>query len=262
MPTESTASCNAMKILTHDEFAAKHPHPPSPVQMPKIDVARLNALRPKPKPSEYPPEPVRTPSDDGEDPVEEDRVPTGRTLRRRNEKVAKHLKREANEKEKENFRKRVFRIPLNKPFEEAYYTHRFTIEINNTGKRVEVEKTGENRSQPIFLDSLNPESESPREKERSNIEEVAIDLEEEEEELEEDVEIDRQEGTNVDRPTTVNIDRHTGNNVDRCSAPAEPAVERVYWTLPPFPPKKTQTKRELDKAICKKAFDKITLEMP
>ncbi|KAF3582729.1 hypothetical protein DY000_02030732 [Brassica cretica] len=29
-PTESTASCNAVKILTHEEFAAKHPHPPSP----------------------------------------------------------------------------------------------------------------------------------------------------------------------------------------------------------------------------------------
>ncbi|KAF3581752.1 hypothetical protein DY000_02031067 [Brassica cretica] len=48
------------------------------VQIPKIDVARLNALRPKPKPSENPPEIVRTPSDDGEDPMEEDRVPTGK----------------------------------------------------------------------------------------------------------------------------------------------------------------------------------------
>ncbi|KAF2587883.1 hypothetical protein F2Q70_00038882 [Brassica cretica] len=74
--------------------------------MPKIDVACLNALRPKPKPSENPPETVRTPSDDGEDPMEEDRVPTGRTLRRRKEKVAKHLNMGANEKEKENFRKR------------------------------------------------------------------------------------------------------------------------------------------------------------
>ncbi|KAF2590067.1 hypothetical protein F2Q70_00040496 [Brassica cretica] len=120
-PTESTASCNAVRILTHEEFAAKHPHPPSSdkvridrhaninidrhseanidrqpsppidrrasityrVQMPKIDVAQLNALRPKPKPSEQPLEPVRTPSDDGEDPMEEDRVSTGRTLRRR-----------------------------------------------------------------------------------------------------------------------------------------------------------------------------------
>ena len=81
------------------------------VQMPKIDVARLNALRTKLKPSEYPPEPVRTPSDDREDPMEEDRVPTRRTLRRRKEKVTKHLKRGADEKEKENFRM-------------AYYIHR------------------------------------------------------------------------------------------------------------------------------------------
>ncbi|KAF2584868.1 hypothetical protein F2Q70_00036024 [Brassica cretica] len=28
--TESTASCYAMKILTHEEFASKHPHPPNP----------------------------------------------------------------------------------------------------------------------------------------------------------------------------------------------------------------------------------------
>ena len=99
-PTESTASCKAVRIMTHEEFAAKHPHPPSPVyvnidrhsdptidrhletvidrqpqapidqrapitdrvHMPKIDVTRLNALRPKPKPSENPPEAVRTPS--------------------------------------------------------------------------------------------------------------------------------------------------------------------------------------------------------
>ena len=74
-------------------------------------------------------------------------------------------------------------------------------------KRAEVEKTGESRSQSIILDSHNQESETPHEKERTNIKEAAINLEEEEEELEEDVEIDRQEGTNVDRPTMVNIDR-------------------------------------------------------
>ncbi|KAF2547619.1 hypothetical protein F2Q70_00021535 [Brassica cretica] len=37
MPTESTASFNAVKILTHEEFAAKHPHPPSPD---KVRIAR------------------------------------------------------------------------------------------------------------------------------------------------------------------------------------------------------------------------------
>ncbi|KAF3529020.1 hypothetical protein DY000_02042029 [Brassica cretica] len=140
-PTESTASCNAVRIITHEEFAAKHPHPPihvyvkidghsdpvfdrhqektidqqppapidrrAPityrVQMPKIDVARLNALWPKPKPSENPPEAVRTPSEDETDSMEVDRVPTGRTLRRRKEKVAKHLKMGVNEKENESF---------------------------------------------------------------------------------------------------------------------------------------------------------------
>ncbi|KAF2569339.1 hypothetical protein F2Q68_00025657 [Brassica cretica] len=35
-PTESTTSCNAVMILTHVEFAARHPHPPSPVYV-KID---------------------------------------------------------------------------------------------------------------------------------------------------------------------------------------------------------------------------------
>ncbi|WZZ03225.1 hypothetical protein YC2023_089146 [Brassica napus] len=100
-------------------------------------------------------------------------------------------------------------------------------------------------------------AEKPHEAEKE-----ATNLDEEEEESEEDVEIDRQEGNNVDRPTTINIDRQNENNVNRHSTPATPAVERVYRTLPPFPPNKTQTKRELDKAICKKAFDKIKLEMP
>ena len=42
-----------------------------------------------------------------------------RTLRKRKEKVAKHLKRGANEKEMESFQKRVLRIPLEKPFEDC-----------------------------------------------------------------------------------------------------------------------------------------------
>ncbi|KAF3510680.1 hypothetical protein F2Q69_00005940 [Brassica cretica] len=112
-----------------------------------------------------------------------------------------------------------------------------------------VEETSESRSRPIILDDPSTESEIPREKERPNTEEEAIDLEEEEGEMEEDAQIDRQERTNVDRQTTVNIDQHSGNNVDRLPTPAEPVVERVYRTLPPFPPNKTQTKRELDKAI-------------
>ncbi|KAL0661942.1 hypothetical protein Bca4012_098779 [Brassica carinata] len=91
--------------------------------MPKIDVAHLNALRLKPKPSDNPPETIRILSDDAADPMEVDRVPMGRTLRKRKEKVPKHLKRGANEKERESFQKRVFMILLEKPFEETYFTH-------------------------------------------------------------------------------------------------------------------------------------------
>ena len=138
-------------------------------------------------------------------------------------------------------------------------------EINHAKKPGEVEKTGESRSGPILLDNPDLGSEPSQEKERSNTgeaERVTINLDEEEEESEEDVEIDRQEGNDIDRPTTGNIDRQIGNNVDRHSTTAKPAVERVCRTLPSFPPSKSQTKRELDKAICKKAFDKITLEIP
>ncbi|KAF3590098.1 hypothetical protein F2Q69_00027323 [Brassica cretica] len=98
--------------IDRQKKAAINRQPPAPidrrsplkfrVQMPKIDVARLNALRPQPKPSDNPPEAIRTPSDDTTDPMEIDRVPMGRTLRKRNEKVVKHLKRGDKEKEREN----------------------------------------------------------------------------------------------------------------------------------------------------------------
>ncbi|KAF2572716.1 hypothetical protein F2Q70_00001461 [Brassica cretica] len=79
-PTESTASCKAVRIMTHKEFATKHPHPASPVYVnidrhsdPTIDrqqeIAQTQTLR-------NPPETVRTPSDDGVDPMEVDRYET------------------------------------------------------------------------------------------------------------------------------------------------------------------------------------------
>ena len=50
-PTESTASCNAVRIITHEEFAARHPHPPRPVYVkfdrqtgPTIDRQRETAI--------------------------------------------------------------------------------------------------------------------------------------------------------------------------------------------------------------------------
>ncbi|KAF3512115.1 hypothetical protein F2Q69_00007092 [Brassica cretica] len=234
-PMESTASCNAVRIMTHEDFAEKHPHPPSPIYV-KIDrysdsvidrhqeitidrqppapidrrapiiyrvqigerreaarrrfrsresdefrwtidakprtsvdkshpkpidilswisidntygVNRIlqcredhdsrgfrrktpTSAQPKPKPSGNPPEAVKTPSEDETDSMEVDRVPTGRTLKRRKAKVVKHLKRRANEKETKSFRKRVFRIPLDKPFVEAYFTHRLWMFFRET----------------------------------------------------------------------------------------------------------------------------------
>ncbi|KAF3567049.1 hypothetical protein DY000_02016127 [Brassica cretica] len=64
--------------------------------------------------------------------MEDDKAPMGRTLRKRKEKVAKHRKRGANEKEMEIFRKRVFRIPLEKPFGEAYFTQRLWMFYRET----------------------------------------------------------------------------------------------------------------------------------
>ncbi|KAF2588401.1 hypothetical protein F2Q70_00038565 [Brassica cretica] len=96
---------------------------------------RIDAQGPKPKPSDNPPETIRIPSDDATDPMEVDTVSMGRTLRKRKEKVSKHLKRGANEKERESFQKSVFRILLEKPFEEAYFTHKlwmFFIETRET----------------------------------------------------------------------------------------------------------------------------------
>ena len=37
-PAESTASCNAVRIMTHEEFATRHPHPPSPIYPQIVDV--------------------------------------------------------------------------------------------------------------------------------------------------------------------------------------------------------------------------------
>ncbi|KAF3572851.1 hypothetical protein F2Q69_00059852 [Brassica cretica] len=126
-PTESTASCNAVRIMTHEEFPARHPHltshvyvkldrqtgpaidrhrettidrqPPAPidrcaphtyrVQIPKTDVARLNALRPQTKPSANPPETTSKNSDDAAEPMEVDKAPMGRTLRKRKGKQEK-----------------------------------------------------------------------------------------------------------------------------------------------------------------------------
>ncbi|KAF3559995.1 hypothetical protein F2Q69_00012753 [Brassica cretica] len=61
-----------------------------------------------------------------------DEATEGRRLRKRNEKIPKNLKREANEKEMDGFTKRVLRIPVEKPFDEVYYTHRLWMFFRET----------------------------------------------------------------------------------------------------------------------------------
>ncbi|KAF3514885.1 hypothetical protein F2Q69_00007177 [Brassica cretica] len=61
-----------------------------------------------------------------------DEATEGRVLRKRKEKIPKHLKREANEKEMDGFTKRVLRIPVEKHFDEVYYTHRLWMFFRET----------------------------------------------------------------------------------------------------------------------------------
>ncbi|WZZ50939.1 hypothetical protein YC2023_051046 [Brassica napus] len=167
---ESTTECSAVRIITHEEFAEIHPHPPSPfyvkidrphepaidrqretdidrppsppidlraplthrVRLPSIDSNQINALRPPPKPLANPPEPTTNPSDTTPEPMQVDEATEGRVLRKRKEKIPKHLKREDNEKEMDGFTKRVLRIPVEKQFDEVYYTHRLWMFFRET----------------------------------------------------------------------------------------------------------------------------------
>ncbi|KAF3590583.1 hypothetical protein DY000_02020248 [Brassica cretica] len=174
-PHRSTSSaksteCNAVRILTHEEFAAKHPHPPSPfydkidrsveptidrqsesdvdrhntppidpqapltyrVRLPSIDNDYINALKPTPKALANPPEPKPNPLNSSPEPVEEEQETEGRRLRKKKEKIPKNLKREANDKEMDGFTKKVLRIPIEKAFDEAYFTHRLWMFFRET----------------------------------------------------------------------------------------------------------------------------------
>ncbi|KAF3484553.1 hypothetical protein F2Q69_00053012 [Brassica cretica] len=112
---ESTAECCAVRIMTHEEFTEKHPHPPSPfyvkidrphepavdrqreteidqtpsppidrrapltyrVRLPSIDNDRINALRTPPKPLANPPEPTTNPSDTTPEPMQHEKLGEG-----------------------------------------------------------------------------------------------------------------------------------------------------------------------------------------
>ncbi|KAF3590441.1 hypothetical protein DY000_02021549 [Brassica cretica] len=131
---ESVASCEMVRIMTHEKFTARHPHPPKPlhVNINRRNVARLNALRNPSQPSETPTDNISEQSEDAPEPMQVDQATVGRTLTKRKEKVPRHLKRGANEKEMESFRKRILRIPMDKPFEEAYFIYRLWMFFRET----------------------------------------------------------------------------------------------------------------------------------
>ncbi|KAF3555258.1 hypothetical protein F2Q69_00013213 [Brassica cretica] len=156
--------------MTHEEFTEKHPHLPSPfyvkidrplepavdrqrvldidrppsppihrrapltyrLQLPSIDNDQINALRPPPKPSANPPELKTNPLDITPEPMLVDEATEGRRLRKMKEKIHKNLKREANEKKMDGFTKRVLKIPVEKPFDEFYFTHKLWIFFRET----------------------------------------------------------------------------------------------------------------------------------
>ncbi|XP_013613388.1 PREDICTED: uncharacterized protein LOC106319563 [Brassica oleracea var. oleracea] len=133
---------------------------------------------------------------------------------------------------------------------------------NNTeiGNSANTDKTGKSDSQPILLDDPDPKLSRKNGKSTAeNNKEKIVDLEvEDDSEIE--AEIDRQYGTHVNRPMNPVVDQHSDNPIDRHSTQPEPTIERVYRTLPTYPPK-TLTKKALENAICKKVLDKITVEM-
>ncbi|KAF2548998.1 hypothetical protein F2Q70_00021682 [Brassica cretica] len=173
MSSAESTKCNAVRILTHEEFAAKHPHPPSPlygkidrsveatidrqsesdvdhhntthidrqspltylVRLSSIDNDYINALRPPANP----PEPKPNPLNSSLESVHEEQESEGRRLRKRKEKIPKNLKREANDKEMDGFTKRILRIPIEKPFDEAYFTHRLWMFFRETKTMMKID---------------------------------------------------------------------------------------------------------------------------
>ncbi|KAG5414509.1 hypothetical protein IGI04_002076 [Brassica rapa subsp. trilocularis] len=136
----STSSAKSTECNASESNVDRHNTPPidrqAPltyrVRLPSIDNDYINALRPPPKPLANPPEPKPNPLNSSPESVQEEQEAEGRRLRKRKEKIPKNLKREANDKEMDGFTKRVLRIPIEKPFDEAYFTHRLWMFFRET----------------------------------------------------------------------------------------------------------------------------------
>uniref|UniRef100_M4FGN8 Uncharacterized protein n=1 Tax=Brassica campestris TaxID=3711 RepID=M4FGN8_BRACM len=117
-PADSVASCNAVRIMTHKEFTARQHIHMNPFILTSIRIVSLPSIdRERPQTINN----LQHPSIDDHLSHTACSYRSLRTLRRRKEKVAKHMKRGANEKEMDSFTKKILRIPLDKPFEEAYF---------------------------------------------------------------------------------------------------------------------------------------------
>ena len=66
----------------------------------------------------------------------------------------------------------------------------------------------------------------------------------------------------IDRQQLQSVVRHPVHPDPQPLKSFIPAVSRIYRPNSPFPPTQLKVKRELEKAICKKAFDKINVELP
>ena len=66
----------------------------------------------------------------------------------------------------------------------------------------------------------------------------------------------------IDRQQLESVDRHPVHPDPQPFKSFKPAVSRIYRPKTPFPPTQMKAKRELEKAICKKAFDKLNVELP
>ena len=86
------------------------------------------------------------------------------------------------------------------------------------------------------------------------LEEVQPDLDEKEAESMFDESIDRQQ--------LESVDRHTVHPDPQPFKSFKPDISNIYRPKTPFPPTQMKAKGKLEKAICKKAFNKINVELP
>ncbi|XP_056855984.1 uncharacterized protein LOC130505404 [Raphanus sativus] len=121
-----------------------------------------------------------------------------------------------------------------------------------------IDNAGKSNSNPIELLDNDSDSETSEHRKNSSNEKnkgKTMDLDKENPDAED--EIDHLDEPHIDRSSGKENDRPSGTSSSNTQSTG---TERVYRAPPPFPPNKPQTKKALEHAICKKAFDKIYFE--